>query len=56
MYVAIKTPIFRQILMKYLNPVRIANNWDKTIKYTFKDIEITKLDEDKSGSKDVAIQ
>lgn len=56
MYTAIHAPVPRMLLLKPWNLVRKLNGWDPTIKYTFKDIEIKTLDEEKSGTADVAIQ
>ncbi len=57
MYVAIKTPVPRRTLLKPLNFIRKENGWDKKypdIKgFMFKDMEITKLDDDKSGSSEI---
>lgn len=52
LYVAIKTPVPRQLLLEPLEIVARANNWPKDVKMGFRDIEITKLDEDKSGKKE----
>jgi hypothetical protein len=56
MYVAIKTPLPRRILLEPIYMVHKINGWDPTIKWTFKDIEIKTLDEDKTGTSEVNVQ
>ena len=54
-YTAIHAPFNRQILMDVVRFTKKENKWDKKIHYTFGDIEITKLDDDKSGKKEVMV-
>lgn len=58
MYVAIKTPVPRKQLLKPLNLVARTNGWFEKYNFKgfmFKDIEITKLDDDKAAKKEIAI-
>ncbi len=55
MYVAIKTPVKRSILLKPLQYVHRVNGWGEGIKWGFRDIEITKLDENPAGQQQVAV-
>ncbi len=59
MYVAIKTPVPRRILLKPLHQVRRMNGWNQkypNIKgFMFKDIEIQKLDVEKTGKSEVIV-
>lgn len=52
MYVAIKTPLPRKTILKILDPVKKFNKWDKDIHFGFRDMELTRLDEEKSGKKE----
>ena len=52
MYVAIHTPMPRERLLRWVPIVRQMNGWPKDIHLGFRDMLITRLDEDKSGSKD----
>lgn len=52
MYLAIKTPTPRAILLEAINLVKQINGWPKDIHYAFRDIEITTLDDEKSGMKE----
>ena len=54
-YTAIHSPANRHILMDVARFVKKENEWDPNVHYTFGDIEITKLDDDKSGKKEVMI-
>lgn len=56
LYVAIKTPLPRRILLKPIHFLARQNGWDRSIKYGFKDIEIKTLDEDKTGSNEIMTQ
>lgn len=49
-YIATKTPQPRKILLKDIHFVKKENGWPKDVFYGFKDLEITSLDTDKSGS------
>lgn len=55
MYVAIKTPVKRSILLKPINLVHRVNRWGDNLKWGFRDIEITKLDENPAGKQEVAV-
>lgn len=55
MYVAIKTPVKRAILLKPIQYVHRINGWGEGIKWGFRDIEITKLDENPAGQQQVAV-
>lgn len=55
MYVAIKTPVKRSLLLKPIQLVHKVNGWPSDIKWAFRDIEITKLDENPAGRQDVTI-
>jgi hypothetical protein len=52
MYLAIKTPLPRKILLKPIELVKKINGWDKTVKFGFRDIELTALSENPTGAKD----
>lgn len=56
MYLAIKTPAPRDILLEPLNIVKNVNGWDKDLIFGFRDIEITRLDENKEGKQEVAAE
>lgn len=55
MYVAIKTPVKRSILLKPIQYIHKVNGWGDGIKWGFRDIEITKLDENPAGAQQVAV-
>lgn len=56
MYLAIKTPIPRMIVLKAINLVKKINGWDEDIHFGFGDTEITTLDDNPTGqNKDVAV-
>ncbi len=55
MYVAIKTQVKRSILLDPINLVHRINGWDPTVKWGFRDIEITSLDENPAGAQEVAV-
>lgn len=55
MYVAIKTPLPRKTLLKILDPVKKFNNWDPDIHFGFRDMVLTKLDDDKSGKQETTM-
>lgn len=55
MYVAIKTPVKRDLLLKPIQYVHKVNGWTADIKWAFRDIEITKLDDNPAGKQDVTI-
>lgn len=57
MYVAIKTPVKRAVLLRPINLVDRINGWSGKSggKWGFRDIEITKLDEDPAGQRQVAV-
>jgi len=48
-YIAIKTPNIRKLILKPLYLAKKINGWDENIEFGFEDIEIEKLDENKSG-------
>lgn len=50
MYVAIHTPAARERLLRPINLVKKLNGWDKAIHFGFRDMLITRLDDDKSGT------
>lgn len=54
MYVAIKTPVPRRLLLEPINLIKKMNGWDPDIHFGFQDMEITKLDENPTGSQNVA--
>jgi hypothetical protein len=49
MYLAIKTPTPRRILLEPLYLVARENGWDPTVKFGFRDIQLTTMDESKTG-------
>lgn len=49
MYVAIKTPVKRAILLKPITMVHQINGWGDGIKWGFRDIEITTVDKQSTG-------
>lgn len=52
LHVIVNTPYYRQLLSKVLNFVHRTNGWDSknpTGQWGFRDVEITKLDENKAG-------
>lgn len=53
MYVAIKTPVKRAILLEPINFIHRVNGWGEGIKWGFRDIEITTIDETTSGKQPV---
>ncbi|HZV71627.1 MAG TPA: hypothetical protein VFG10_18875 [Saprospiraceae bacterium] len=55
MYLAIHTPAPRRILLKDINLIKKINGWPTNIQYGFRDIEITKLDDNAKGSQPVAV-
>ena len=55
MYVAIKAPVKRSLILKHLQYVQRVNGWDQNVKMGFRDIEITKLDENPAGRQEVAV-
>lgn len=54
-YLAIHTPEPRKVLLSPINLVHRVNNWmpGENIKWGFRDIEITKLDVEKTGQREV---
>lgn len=54
MYLAIKTPENRRILLEALELVAKTNNWPADLKMGFRDIEITTLDENPKGAQPAA--
>lgn len=56
MFVAIKAPTPRKILLKPLELVQKINGWDPTIKFGFKDIELATLDMNPSGTQPAPAQ
>lgn len=55
MYLAIKTPIPRMIVLKAINLVKKINKWPKDVFFGFGDTEITTLDESPTGMKEDAV-
>lgn len=55
MYTAIKTPTPRKLLLKAIDLMHRINGFDKSIRWMFRDIEITKLDDEPKGQQEVAI-
>ena len=55
MYTALKTPAARRILLKPIELIHRINGWGEGIKWTFRDIEVTKLDENPEARQDVVI-
>lgn len=51
-YVKTKTPVTRRILLEAINLVHRENGWDAGLHWDFRDIEITNLDQEKSGTLD----
>jgi len=49
MYLAIKTPLPRKILLEPLRLLQREMGWDENIQFGFRDIELTRLDEERSG-------
>jgi len=49
LYVAVKTPLPRKILLKPLNLIKKINGWPKDIYFGFKDIVLQTLDENSSA-------
>ncbi len=52
-HIALKTPRPRKLLLAWLKDVQRINGWDPTIKFAFKDFEITNVDENPTGIKNV---
>jgi hypothetical protein len=50
MYMAIKAPTPRRILLAPLHMVARENKWPSDIKYGFRDIQLTSMDESKTGT------
>jgi hypothetical protein len=49
MYLIINTPLPRKMMLKPLEFVQKANGWDPEIKFGFRDFEMSKLADEKSG-------
>lgn len=56
MYVAIKTPVKRDLLKKFLRLTHRVNGWGEGIQWGFRDIEITKLDDNPTGKQPVTTE
>jgi len=54
MWLAIKAPIPRRIVLKSINLVKKINGWDPEINFAFGDTEITTLDESPTGKNEGA--
>lgn len=52
MYLAIKTPLPRKILLRAINIVKQMNKWPAEIHYGFRDMVLAPLNDDKSGAKE----
>lgn len=50
MYLAIKTPLPRKILMRPIELVKKINGWDQGIHFGFRDMVLAPLNEDKGGT------
>lgn len=50
MYLAIKTPLPRKILLRPLNIVKRLNGWDESVHFGFRDMVLQPLSEDKTGA------
>jgi len=50
MYLAIHTTYTRRLFLRFLHEIGKINKWPKDIYLAFQDIEMTRLDDDKSGS------
>lgn len=48
-YMALKTPIAREVLLEPLYEIKEINGWNPDIMFGFKDVQLTTLDEKKSG-------
>ncbi|MEO7176717.1 MAG: hypothetical protein ABIV51_12450, partial [Saprospiraceae bacterium] len=55
MYITIKAPNPRAILLKPFELVKKLDKWDADIFLGFKDVEMTTLDENPKGSQDASI-
>lgn len=53
LHLATKTPVPRKALLRIFNIIKKVNKWDQDLVFGFKDNLITKLDEEKSGQKQV---
>lgn len=53
MYLAIKTSVVRDILLEPINLVKKINKWPEDIHFGFRDIELTKLDDNKEAKQEV---
>lgn len=51
-YQKTKTPVMRRILLEAVYLVHRENGWDPAIRWDFRDVELTTLDESKSGTKE----
>jgi hypothetical protein len=49
MYLIIYAPFLRNKMIKFLEFIGRLNGWDASVKIGFRDVEITKLDENKAG-------
>ena len=59
LHIIVNTPFYRLLIAKIINFIHKNNEWDKAEsggKWGFRDIEITKLDENKVGHQPVAVQ
>lgn len=52
MFLATKTPTPRRLLLERINLAKKIEGWDEDVFYGFRDVEIVKLDEEKSGKRD----
>jgi hypothetical protein len=48
-YLAFKAPVIRNILLEPIHIIHRLNKWPRDIKWAFRDIELTKLDENPEG-------
>jgi hypothetical protein len=55
MYIGIQTAMPRRTILEPVYAAAKVNGWDRTLKYGFRDAELTKLSEDKSGMKSMDV-
>jgi len=53
MYLATQTPVMRQILLEPLHLVARVNRWDPELRFGIRDVEITTLDQEKTGQREM---
>lgn len=55
LHLIVNTPYYRKMLLKVVNFIHKTNGWGKGT-WAFRDVEITKLDDNKSGQSDGSVQ